>query len=97
MGDEALVATKKEAGKAFGEAGRHATELDDYRELDLGDKAVVKSRLGSGLAVKYFVARGRPPASSELHGGALDLSSVLALQEVWLRVPSNYGRVWTTS
>ena len=32
----------------------------------------------------------------ELHGGALDLSGIIALQEASLRVPSNYGRVWTT-
>jgi 1,4-alpha-glucan branching enzyme len=32
----------------------------------------------------------------ELHGGALDLAAVVALQETQLHVPSNYGRVWTT-
>jgi len=32
----------------------------------------------------------------ELHGGALDLSGIIALQEASLRLPSNYGRVWTT-
>jgi maltooligosyltrehalose trehalohydrolase len=31
----------------------------------------------------------------ELHGGALDLKSVPALQQVWLNVPSHYGRIWT--
>ena len=31
----------------------------------------------------------------ELHGGALGLSDVRALEETWLLVPSNYGRVWT--
>ena len=32
----------------------------------------------------------------ELHGGALNLQGVAALTETWLRIPSNYGRVWTT-
>ena len=32
----------------------------------------------------------------ELLGGALDLSGIIAFQEVSLGVPSNYGRVWTT-
>lgn len=31
----------------------------------------------------------------ELHGGALDLKNVPALQQVWLDIPSHYGRVWT--
>ncbi len=31
----------------------------------------------------------------ELHGGALDLKNVPALQQVWLNIPSHYGRVWT--
>ena len=31
----------------------------------------------------------------ELHGGALDLKNVPALQQVWLNVPSHYGRIWT--
>jgi 1,4-alpha-glucan branching enzyme len=31
----------------------------------------------------------------ELHGGALDLKSVPALQQVWLNIPSHYGRIWT--
>jgi maltooligosyltrehalose trehalohydrolase len=31
----------------------------------------------------------------ELHGGALDLRNVPALQPVWLNVPSHYGRIWT--
>ena len=30
-----------------------------------------------------------------LHGGALDLTGVAALQEVWLSIPSHYGRIWT--
>jgi 1,4-alpha-glucan branching enzyme len=30
-----------------------------------------------------------------LHGGALDLTGVTALQEVWLSIPSHYGRIWT--
>ena len=33
----------------------------------------------------------------ELHGGALDLKDVPALQQVWLNVPSHYGRIWTLS
>jgi 1,4-alpha-glucan branching enzyme len=33
----------------------------------------------------------------ELHGGALDLKSVPALQMVWLNIPSHYGRIWTLS
>ena len=33
----------------------------------------------------------------ELHGGALNLSGIIALQEVSLDVPLNYGRIWTTS
>jgi maltooligosyltrehalose trehalohydrolase len=32
----------------------------------------------------------------ELHGGALDLTGVQALQETWLTIPSHYGRVWTS-
>lgn len=32
----------------------------------------------------------------ELHGGALNLTNVAPLQETALRVPSNYGRVWTS-
>jgi maltooligosyltrehalose trehalohydrolase len=31
----------------------------------------------------------------ELHGGGLDLQQVPALQQVWLTVPSHYGRIWT--
>lgn len=31
----------------------------------------------------------------ELHGVALDLKNVPALQQVWLDIPSHYGRVWT--
>lgn len=33
--------------------------------------------------------------AEELHGGALDLKNVPALQQVWLNIPSHYGRVWT--
>jgi 1,4-alpha-glucan branching enzyme len=33
----------------------------------------------------------------ELHGGALDLKNVPALQPVWLDIPSHYGRIWTLS
>ena len=33
----------------------------------------------------------------ELHGGALDLKNVPALQQVWLNIPSHYGRIWTLS
>jgi maltooligosyltrehalose trehalohydrolase len=32
----------------------------------------------------------------ELHGGGLDLDGVRALEETWLTIPSNYGRVWTS-
>jgi maltooligosyltrehalose trehalohydrolase len=31
----------------------------------------------------------------ELHGGGLDLKNVPALQQVWLDIPSHYGRIWT--
>jgi 1,4-alpha-glucan branching enzyme len=31
----------------------------------------------------------------ELHGGPLDLKNVPALQQVWLNIPSHYGRIWT--
>jgi 1,4-alpha-glucan branching enzyme len=31
----------------------------------------------------------------ELHGGALNLSGVVPLQETRLTVPSHYGRIWT--
>jgi maltooligosyltrehalose trehalohydrolase len=31
----------------------------------------------------------------ELHGGALDLKNVPVLQQVWLNIPSHYGRIWT--
>lgn len=31
----------------------------------------------------------------ELHGGTLDLKAVAALQQVWLNIPSHYGRIWT--
>jgi hypothetical protein len=31
-----------------------------------------------------------------LHGSELDLHTVPALGETWLRILSNYGRVWTT-
>jgi maltooligosyltrehalose trehalohydrolase len=31
----------------------------------------------------------------ELHGGSLDLKNVQALQQVWLDIPSHYGRIWT--
>ncbi|HEX7668342.1 MAG TPA: hypothetical protein VF395_02105, partial [Polyangiaceae bacterium] len=31
----------------------------------------------------------------DLEGGALGLNGVRALEETWLLVPSNYGRVWT--
>jgi maltooligosyltrehalose trehalohydrolase len=33
--------------------------------------------------------------AEELHGGALDMKNVPALQQVWLDIPSHYGRVWT--
>jgi len=33
--------------------------------------------------------------AEELHGGALDLRSIPALQEVALTIPSHYGRIWT--
>ena len=33
----------------------------------------------------------------ELHGGSLDLKNVQALQQVWLDIPSHYGRIWTLS
>lgn len=33
--------------------------------------------------------------AEELHGDALDLKNVPALQQVWLNIPSHYGRVWT--
>jgi 1,4-alpha-glucan branching enzyme len=31
----------------------------------------------------------------ELHGGALDLKNVPALRQVWLNIPSHFGRIWT--
>jgi hypothetical protein len=31
----------------------------------------------------------------ELHGGALDLKGIPALQEVSLTIPPNYARIWT--
>ena len=33
----------------------------------------------------------------ELHGGALNLRGVRALEETWLTIPSNYGRIWTAT
>lgn len=33
----------------------------------------------------------------ELHGGALNLRGVVALQQISLTVPSHYGRIWTAS
>jgi maltooligosyltrehalose trehalohydrolase len=33
----------------------------------------------------------------ELHGGALDLMGVPALQQVWLDIPAHYGRIWTVT
>ncbi len=33
----------------------------------------------------------------ELHGGALDLSAIVSLQETSLSVPSHYGRIWTAT
>jgi maltooligosyltrehalose trehalohydrolase len=33
----------------------------------------------------------------ELHGGALNLSGVVSLQETPLTVPSHYGRIWTAA
>jgi maltooligosyltrehalose trehalohydrolase len=33
----------------------------------------------------------------ELHGGALNLKNVPALQQVWLNIPSHYGRIWSLS
>lgn len=33
--------------------------------------------------------------AEELHGGTLDLKNVPALQQVWLNIPSHYGRIWT--
>jgi hypothetical protein len=29
--------------------------------------------------------------------GALNLTGVPALQQVWLNIPSHYGRIWTLS
>lgn len=31
-----------------------------------------------------------------LHGGDVDLHDVVAQRETWLKIPSNYGRVWST-
>jgi maltooligosyltrehalose trehalohydrolase len=31
----------------------------------------------------------------EIHGGALNLSAIVALQETPITVPSHYGRIWT--
>ena len=31
----------------------------------------------------------------ELHGGTLNLSAIVPLQETPLTVPSHYGRIWT--
>ena len=31
----------------------------------------------------------------ELHGGGLNLENVSALQEVALKIPPHYGRIWT--
>jgi maltooligosyltrehalose trehalohydrolase len=33
----------------------------------------------------------------ELHGGALNLNNIPALQEVALTIPSHYGRIWTVA
>jgi hypothetical protein len=33
----------------------------------------------------------------ELHGGNLNLKTILPLQETALTVPSHYGRIWTTA
>lgn len=33
----------------------------------------------------------------ELHGGDLNLQAMLALREVILQIPSNYGPIWTAS
>ena len=33
--------------------------------------------------------------AEELHGGALDLQGIAALQETSLTIPSHYGRIWT--
>ena len=33
--------------------------------------------------------------AEELHGGALDLRGIVALQETSLTIPSHYGRIWT--
>jgi 1,4-alpha-glucan branching enzyme len=33
--------------------------------------------------------------SEELHGGTLNLSQIVPLQETALTIPSNYGRIWT--
>jgi hypothetical protein len=35
--------------------------------------------------------------AEELHRGALDLENVPVLQQVWLSIPSHYGRIWTLS
>jgi hypothetical protein len=31
----------------------------------------------------------------ELHGGEHDLAGVVAREERWITIPSNYGRIWT--
>jgi len=31
----------------------------------------------------------------ELEGGGLGLTGIRALEETWLLIPSNYGRIWT--
>lgn len=33
----------------------------------------------------------------ELHGGPLNLTGIVALQETWLTIPSHYGRIWTST
>ena len=80
-------------GQAIG-IGFHAGQRGLVDQADLrvgvaevrGDPVLLEPRLGQG---------GRQAGHGELHGGELDLSGIVPLQETSLTVPSHYGRIWT--
>jgi maltooligosyltrehalose trehalohydrolase len=45
------------------------------------------------VAFPHFPSDGK--YREELHGGEHDLSGVVAREERWITIPSNYGRIWT--
>ena len=74
--------------------------LRTYVALAVADGVVTDTRILNGYTVFARAKRQEGLVGTrveELHGGALDLKNVPALQQVWLDIPSHYGRIWTLS